>query len=153
VDNQRQEYKKYKDNKPSYMTKERNCALEKLVLKWQAKRGPAPGILSLLAQQENDDNEVVAVARSVSTLEVPVAETVVDVEKEDQIGREDEDQLCGDNTMTSSNDDDSGKDIDEDNAYRAKGDDHYDGNFGHDGGGWRDLGDDFHDSDDDCLVF
>jgi hypothetical protein len=151
---QRQEYKKYKGKKASKLTKGRICALEKLDFKWQAKHGPAPGIISypdsLLAPQENGDNRVVAVAPSVPAPEVPLAETVVDVEKEDQIEREDDDQLIGDD-MTSSynniNHDNNGKNIGEDNIYRAEGDDHYDC------GGWRDLGDDFHDSDDDCLVF
>ena len=153
VSYQRQEYKKYKESKPSNMTNERICALEKLDFKWQAKSRHAPGTLSLLAQQENEDNEVVAVARSIPTLKVPPTEIVVDVEKEDQIGRENDDQLFGDNTMTSSNDGDSDEDIGEDNVYRAEGDDHYYGNSDHDGGGWHDLGDDFHDIDDDSLVF
>ncbi|OEU07320.1 hypothetical protein FRACYDRAFT_197621 [Fragilariopsis cylindrus CCMP1102] len=153
VSGMRTQYKKHKESKPSNMTNERVSALEKLDFKWQGNCGPAFRTLSLLAQQENDDNEVVAVARSVPTLEVPPTEVVIDVEKEDQIEREDDDQLFGDNTMTSSNNGDSDEDIGEDNVYRAEGDDHYYGNSDHDGGGWHDLGDDFHNSDDDSLVF
>ncbi|OEU05805.1 hypothetical protein FRACYDRAFT_153343, partial [Fragilariopsis cylindrus CCMP1102] len=42
VNSTRMQYKKYKESKPSNMTNERICALEKLDFKWQAKSRHAP---------------------------------------------------------------------------------------------------------------
>jgi hypothetical protein len=162
VMNQRYYYKNYKEQnkKPKSITKERIRALEKLDFKWQGKRGPAPARLSLLAQKEDDDNEVAAVAPFLPTLEVPPVETVVDRDDEQQIEHKDNDQLLRKNkTSSSSNDDNDGSDnsVGDDNSYRAEEGDNvnnedYDGVD--DSGGWRDLGDEYYNSDDDdCLVF
>jgi hypothetical protein len=162
VMNQRYYYKNYKEKnkKPKSITKERIRALEKLDFKWQGKRGPAPARLSLLAQKEDDDNEVAAVAPFLPTLEVPPVETVVDRDDEQQIEHKDNDQLLRKNkTSSSSNDDNDGSDnsVGDDNSYRAEEGDNvnsedYDGVD--DSGGWRDLGDEYYNSDDDdCLVF
>jgi hypothetical protein len=115
-------------------------------------------MLSLLAQQENGDNEVVTVSPSVPALEVSHVETLVDVDREDQIEREDDDQLLGEKkTSSSSNNDGNDENAGDCNICRAEEGygNNDDNNEGDNDSGWRDLGDEYYgtDDDDDCLVF
>jgi hypothetical protein len=180
---QRSHYRNYKEGKKSSMTQEQIRALEKLGFKWHISQSleeirPIPEGLSLLnevavvgadkeQQIEHDDedqlfrekntsssssssknksnindddgddsdsnvlgaNEVVAVAIPLPILDLPPVETVVYVDDEQQIEYKDDDLLLLGRKKTSSNNSE-----DED--------------------GWRDLGDEYYDTDDDdCLVF
>jgi hypothetical protein len=132
ADNQRQQYKLYKDNKECSMTKERICAMEDLGFKWR----------------------LLAPSSAPALVEVPPAETtVVDVinkeeeEQQQQIKQgDDDDQMLGENKTSSSNNNNYGGDsssVGDANIYRTEQGERDDEYYG--------SSDD--DDDDDDLVF
>ena len=106
-------------------------------------------VAAIMRRSINDRNEVPA-------LEVPPAETdVVDEENEQQDEHEDGDHQHEESMTINNNGDDSFYRPAQEGDHHHHDDDDDDDNLVHvdDSGRWRDLGEEYYDSDDDSLVF
>jgi len=117
--------------------------LEKLDFKWRfdshsrplEEQRPGPAMLSLQVQNENDDNEVAQMFG------------------ENKISSSSSSSNHDDDDDNNNNNNDSDENASNDNIYRAENGCHGADNEEDNDGGWRDLGDEYYDSDGDCLVF